>query len=222
MEDLGWFVLVEDLSQERVDVFKIVLPNFLIFMAGMFLMAVAFCVITIRERNIAQELAEKQRTSLQDALTGLRNRRALQEDCKKIEQDGTLSEKTVILMDLNGLKQVNDTLGHHAGDALITGTAQCLSQAIQEHGQLYRTGGDEFVMILDCTQEELDRILLEFDRLAAAWKEGQAGPISTARGVVRCEEFPGLHFAAIIDQADRRMYEDKQRYYVSTGRKRRL
>lgn len=221
MEDCDWYLIVEDLSPERVSIAKVVVPNVAIFLAGLFMLAVAFCVITIRERKIASELLEKRRTSLCDELTGLGNRRALQQDCKELEEDGRLHQLTVILMDLNGLKATNDTLGHQAGDELIIGTARCLSLALGEHGQLYRTGGDEFVALLHCTGQELERSLKEFDQLTAAWHGTQTGPISTARGVVNCADFPHLNFAALMDMADRQMYEDKKQYYLRTGKKQR-
>lgn len=221
MQDSGWYLTVEDLSSGRVNIVKMVVPNLVIFLAGLFILAVAFCVITIRERQIARELMEKRRTSSHDELTGLKNRRALQEDCKKIEQSGTLWEQTVILMDLNGLKATNDDLGHQAGDELIIGMAQCLKKSLHKYGQLYRTGGDEFVLILNCTQEELGNALAEFDSLASSWRGNHTGPISTARGIVVCKEYPHLNFAALVDMADRRMYEDKKQYYLNAGKKRR-
>lgn len=222
MKELDWYLIIEDLAPERASIAKIIIPNVVIFLAGLFMLVVAFCVITIRERKIALELAEKRRTSLSDELTGLSNRRALQLDLKQIEQAGTLPEFTFIIMDLNELKQNNDTLGHQAGDELIRGTAQCMAQAMGGYGKLYRTGGDEFVAILCCTQEDLENVLAEFDRLASSWRRGKVGPISISRGVVRCQEFPQLTAGEILDLADRRMYEDKKRYYIASGKARRI
>lgn len=221
IENLDWYLVIDDLAPERVNLSKVIVPNVAISLAGLFMLAVAFSVITIRERKISGELLEKRKTSLSDELTGLKNRRALQEDSKQIEQSGTLHQLTVILMDLNGLKTANDTLGHQAGDELIIGTAQCLIQSMQDFGQLYRTGGDEFIAILNCTEEELEKILSKFDHLASSWRGSRVGPISTARGVVRCADYPHLNFVAIVDMADRRMYENKKQYYLDTGRERR-
>ena len=221
MEDLGWCITVEDFSPERVDISGILFPNIVIFLTGMFLLAVAFCVITIRERNISQELVEKRKTSLLDELTGIKNRRALQDDCKQIAASGSLSEKTVILMDLNELKRANDTLGHHVGDELLIGTTQCMLRAMGNQGEMYRTGGDEFVVILSCPQQEAETILVEFDRLTSEWRGNYAGPISVSKGIVHCAEFPQLDFSAVMELADRRMYEDKHQYYLNTGKTRR-
>ena len=160
------------------------------------------------------ELLEKQRTSLTDELTGLGNRRALRQDCQRLEETGKLGELIVVGMDLNELKRYNDSLGHQAGDELICGTAQCMLQSMQGSGTLYRAGGDEFVAILHCTKEELEEILREFDRLAANWQGDHIRSISVARGVVRCEEFPQMGIEEILNMADRRMYENKREYYL--------
>ena len=160
------------------------------------------------------ELLEKQRTSLTDELTGLGNRRALRQDCQRIEEAGDLGKLTVVGMDLNELKRYNDSLGHQAGDELICGTAQCLMQSMGNSGTVYRAGGDEFVAILHCTKEELEEILREFDRLAANWQGEHIRTISVARGVVRCEEFPQLGIEEVLNLADRRMYENKREYYL--------
>ena len=213
MGEMNWCLIVEDLTPQRINVAKVLIPNLAVSLAGLFLLAVAFCVMTIRERKIAQELIEKRRTSLTDELTGLGNRRALQQDCQRLAEAGKLGKLTVVEMDLNELKRYNDTLGQQAGDELIRGTAQCMLQSMQGSGKLYRTGGDEFVAVLDCDSETLEAVLAEFDRLAAQWQGEHIRTISASRGVVRCGEFPGLSLLEILDMADRRMYENKREYY---------
>ena len=213
MGEMNWCLIVEDLTSQRINVAKVLIPNLAVSLAGLFLLGVAFCVMTIRERKIALELIEKRRTSLTDELTGLGNRRALHQDCRRLEEAGKLGELTVVEMDLNELKRYNDTLGHQVGDELIRGTAQCMLQSMQGSGTLYRTGGDEFVAVLDCDPEKLEAVLGEFDRLAAQWQGAHIRTISASRGVVRCGDFPQLRFAEILDMADRRMYENKREYY---------
>lgn len=221
MPNLDWYLSVEDLNPDKVNISRILIPNVGIFLVGMFALGVAFCVIAIRERKISGELIEKRKASLFDELTGLKNRWALREDCQQIEDSGRLQEYTVILMDLNGLKSINDTLGHQAGDELITATADCMFRSMNPYGQLYRTGGDEFVAVLNCSGEQLEQSLAEFDRLAATWRGKQIGPISTARGVVNCADFPQLCFNDILNVADRRMYDNKKQFYSSIGKEHR-
>ena len=90
----------------------------------------------------ALQLAELQtRYAYYDQMTGLQNRRAYSE---KVEQ---LSKQlpvpcTLVMADINGLKETNDTLGHEAGDELIIGSAECLRKSFDGIETLYRIGGD--------------------------------------------------------------------------------
>ena len=60
----------------------------------------------------------------------------------------------VVMFDVNDLKYVNDTYGHDKGDALITTAAKIIKEAFGELGKCYRTGGDEFIAVLDCEEVE--------------------------------------------------------------------
>ena len=106
-------------------------------------------------RRLEREQAEIERRRLElaaltDSLTGLRNHRAFQEDfSRELERrnrdGGALS---LMMIDLNGLKQVNDADGHQAGDELIKCLAECLRETMREVDLAYRIGGDEFTVIL--------------------------------------------------------------------------
>jgi len=80
-----------------------------------------------------------------DSLTGLANRRAL---CRRVAQAGGSARRLgAIVVDLDGLKRVNDTHGHDAGDELIRAAAQALTSAVRCADLVARTGGDEFVIL---------------------------------------------------------------------------
>ena len=98
--------------------------------------------ITARKRTEAglQHLAHH------DALTGLANRRVLSEQAERAAAEGTRA--ALVLLDLDGFKHVNDTLGHDAGDALLREVAERLSRELGERGTLARLGGDEFAAVL--------------------------------------------------------------------------
>lgn len=66
-------------------------------------------------------------------------------------------------IDINGLKAVNDTLGHSAGDELIRAAARCISQVLGRYGKCYRIGGDEFIAILRVEKEKIAEIQKSFD-----------------------------------------------------------
>jgi diguanylate cyclase (GGDEF)-like protein len=80
-----------------------------------------------------------------DELTGLRNRRYLVERLDDALRQG--DPLALLLVDLDGFKELNDTLGHHAGDAVLRQIGPRLSGAVREHDTLARLGGDEFALV---------------------------------------------------------------------------
>ena len=100
----------------------------------------------------AQKQAEMQLESMAktDALTGLANRRAGVENLRRVYADSKAAHKplTVCFADIDGLKYINDTYGHGAGDSMIKAVADVLRNHIERIGTVCRLGGDEFVLIL--------------------------------------------------------------------------
>lgn len=90
-----------------------------------------------------------QQMAYKDALTGIANRRAYEEEIEKIEsKKKTYRSMIVVSADVNKLKFVNDNFGHAAGDQLICGAAQIMKDEFGKHGKVFRTGGDEFIIFL--------------------------------------------------------------------------
>ena len=91
-----------------------------------------------------------------DELTGLYYRRAYEEGLDRIRID-VPSEKMIVvaIFDVNGLKEVNDKLGHASGDELLRGAASTIRSVYGSYVKCYRTGGDEFVVILEEPVEKL-------------------------------------------------------------------
>jgi diguanylate cyclase (GGDEF)-like protein len=102
------------------------------------------------ERAREAEHARLARAALTDSLTGLGNHRSFHEDFRReiARRTRTGSCFSIVMLDLNGLKQVNDTLGHQAGDELIHSVADCLRATMRATDAAYRTGGDEFIALL--------------------------------------------------------------------------
>src|SRR5262249_11637801 len=94
-----------------------------------------------------EKLRALERAALTDSLTGLGNHRAFYEDLKReISRRATTGSCfSVVMLDLDELKQINDTLGHHVGDDRIRGVADCLNATLRASDGAYRTGGDEFM-----------------------------------------------------------------------------
>ena len=221
LKDLGWYLVVEDLNPEKINVLEITIMSIIIFVIGLLLVGIVFAASFMRERRTSEELVERKKISITDAMTGLLNRRAYEEDCVQLLEMGAVDHMTIIMMDVNGLKTANDTYGHQAGDELIIGAAKCIQTAIGEYGKVYRTGGDEFVALLECSREKLADILQMLDDLTARSKAHSQSELVISKGVVVCAEHGALTFEEMKELADRRMYADKDRYYRYIGKKRR-
>ena len=124
------------------------------FAIGLLLLA-AFGLILVRFRRRAEAAgrAEVERLAgiaVIDSLTGLRNHRAFHEDMARDLREAAASGSplALILLDVDGLKAVNDTRGHQAGDDHLTALATELSRRVPERACVYRVGGDEFAVIL--------------------------------------------------------------------------
>ncbi len=136
-----------------------------------------------------------------DALTGMPNRRAF--DLRFILHHGESDwAASIAVIDLNGLKTVNDREGHSAGDRLITTAAQALQSALRPDETAFRIGGDEFaVLATDVTDEQLPAFL---DRLRQALR--QAGVSAAVGGATRR---PGQPLQDVLAAADSLMYAVK-------------
>lgn len=105
-------------------------------------------------------------TSNTDELTGCFNRRAYEKDISSLPLDKAF---IYISMDVNGLKIINDSLGHEAGDELLKGASFCMKQCFNEYGKVYRTGGDEFIAIIFADSQRFAQIKEKFDKTVADW-----------------------------------------------------
>lgn len=221
MPNFDWYMVVEDMNPEKIDIREVTLPSIIIFIVGLFMMTVAFSVVTIREQKLAKQLAIKREASITDELTGLLNRRGYEEEIERIKEKKTLHNLAYIMMDLNGLKGVNDNLGHNAGDEYIIGAAKCMISPFAKYGKVYRIGGDEFVAMLRCTKAQAEDSVNTLNYLVENWR-GQAGnDMSISVGLVYGGDEPKLSLEEIIQLSDKRMYEEKEKYYIRTGKVRR-
>lgn len=152
-----------------------------------------------------------------DGLTRLYNRRMYEEELDKLAKDGKPSDVIIIAMDVNGLKGVNDSLGHKAGDELIIGASECTKKAFTGLGKIYRTGGDEFMAILKCDEEELNKQITAFEQLISNWSGNMVNSLSISYGIASVKDYPNLTVRELASEADKRMYEAKAEYYRQSG-----
>lgn len=221
MEDLDWYLVVDDLNPNKINVIEITAGSIIIFVIGLLMMGIVFFVLSSRERKASKELAERRKISLIDNMTGLFSRRAFEEDCANLIKNDRVSTISILMMDVNGLKTTNDTYGHLAGDELLIEAAKCIQTAVGELGRVYRTGGDEYVALLTCDEEKQRDVLQTLERLVSCVKCSYPCELSISKGLVVCKEHPDLTFNEMKDLADKRMYVDKEDYYRRSGKIRR-
>ncbi len=170
-------------------------------------------VFRLQESNKALK-----KMSEHDVMTGLRNRRSYSETIEAFLKKAP-EDCCVLMADVNGLKEVNDTRGHKAGDELIIGTADCLRRAFDGNDKIFRIGGDEFCVIAEVSPETMERDIATFERLIAEWRGSNIDCLSVACGMASSREHQTI--ADLVRDADQRMYECKERYYIMTGKQRR-
>lgn len=221
MDSLDWYLVIDDYQMDKSSAQRIVLPCLAIFMVGLLVMGVAFTFISKKERISSEKLMERIRISLTDELTGLQNRRAYAECVGKISEKKLHDNTVIIMMDVNGLKTVNDEIGHDAGDELLKGSAECMLSAFGKLGNVFRLGGDEFMAVLECSGKEAREAAAVLDEVTASWEGKEINEISISKGVVVGSEHPDMSLNEIEEFADKLMYEDKDAYYKRTGKKRR-
>lgn len=146
-----------------------------------------------------------------DGLTGLKNRTAYEE---KLDEIRTKRKNVLSLwyisFDLNYLKQTNDSLGHHIGDNLIKSLANAFKEAFKNNKNIFRVGGDEFVVILeeDISKEELIKKLESFERILAKYSKIIDINISVAYGYSLFKSSKN-NLDKVIICADKQMYINK-------------
>jgi diguanylate cyclase (GGDEF)-like protein len=148
------------------------------------------------------------RASLYDALTGAFNRRAY-EDGVGLEAMGA-SHGTALMLDMDNLKVVNDRDGHAAGDALLCRLVETLRGSMRPRDQLYRWGGDEFLVL--APDARADEVLPRMRAALQAANAASAGEAPELRVSLGAAGFASLgEVAAAIGEADRAMYAEKGR-----------
>ncbi len=169
-------------------------------------------------QDIDEQKREEERlllTSTTDELTELFNRRAFEQDVEIGRNEGFSEDFLMISMDLNGLKTVNDSAGHAAGDELIIGAADCMRQSFGQYGKIYRVGGDEFIAILRVPKEQVEMVFTDFENRTEAWKGNLTEHLSVAYGHITGKEAKGKEYWEIEKIVDDRMYIAKKNYYAT-------
>lgn len=150
-----------------------------------------------------------------DTLTGVYNRRSAYEKIKALKKDNIKSCSIFALcyMDINGLKDVNDTLGHDAGDELIQTVVQGMQSSIRDQDFVARLGGDEFLIVFEKMHVEdaekvWERITQYYEQINE--QENRAYRISASHGISMFTCDDAISVDHVINQADEKMYLEKR------------
>lgn len=149
-----------------------------------------------------------------DGLTELGNRTAYMERLQELAEK-EWGKIGIIMADINNLKAVNDTMGHHKGDELIMVCVAVMKDTFGKAGEIYRIGGDEFVILLTGEQPEAvyEELLLKFKEKIASENTGgkYEFQVAIAHGVAYCVPDTREILDMACKDADEKMYEEKKR-----------
>lgn len=162
--------------------------------------------------ELRQKEAELERQAAIDELTGLFNRRAalllLQKQMNATRR--AHQPLAISYIDLDGLKEVNDTLGHAEGDAMIRAFAEVLVRTMRSGDHACRMGGDEFLLILpDCPQEEAFQLMARIESRVAEHSADQETGYRISFSYGLAEDAAGGKLDQLLEKADSRMYAQK-------------
>jgi diguanylate cyclase (GGDEF)-like protein len=202
---LRWIALPFAMAVSVVPVFVVAWENSqaIAISAILPLAAVALYVRSLAQNRATLELA------LTDPLTGLGNRRHFEERLRgELDRADTgAGPLSLVLIDLDRFKTVNDRFGHEAGDQLLRAVAACLRQG----GEAFRFGGDEFALLLPGrTGRDADEIVQAVRERLAAVVTPDGAPVQAGFGVATYPDL-GVPRDELVRSADRALYREKQR-----------
>lgn len=200
----------EAYSESQVAATKKILTFICLIFVLLLALALAYMLRSIAIKRKADQLGK---IAYVDTMTQLPNRAAfglLAERLRKEPSDGDIA---IFMFDMNNLKVVNDELGHKEGDRLITDFARIISEEATEYGEVYRYGGDEFLAVLENTNQlDVQRYLSSINERIVAYNLlsiDPLGKISFAVGMVM-ESCVESSLENMVNEADKRMYIRKR------------
>ena len=153
-----------------------------------------------------------------DAMTGVGNKAAYMDEInmldRKIEEG--MAEFFVVVFDVNGLKRVNDNLGHEYGDMLIIDSANIIKHVFSAEN-VYRIGGDEFIVVMEnAGEEDISGYIEKFDGEVRTFNKENVRyehDLAISKGAVAYSESSDSEYKDVFKRADELMYRDKEAFY---------
>lgn len=202
---------VAELRQAQVRMLYAIVIGFLV---GLLLIAVIWRLVLSFQRRLAQQAYTSEHLASHDSLTGLPNRMKFHRElAETLRTSGSAPEPgaAVMMIDLNGFKGVNDTLGHRAGDDLLVETGRRIRKALREYDTVARLGGDEFAILLP-RMPDIDVARQVAERIATALREDFAlttGPVAISGSIGIAMEVSPVDGDELLRRADAAMYRAK-------------
>lgn len=202
-------------GQEVSEVMLLITVVFILTALGMQLMTFEDMTYELRVTNRRLESAQSELRQLvtTDSLTGCRNRRYFDEvigrELQRHRRYGI--PMSIMFIDVDRFKAINDTLGHEAGDRVLQTVAFFLTKHVREADYVFRWGGDEFLVLISCREEQALRKSDELRAAFSTWEETASLPEGVGLSI-GCVEVPPetRDITDLVKAADERMYAEKR------------
>ena len=183
----------------------------LVFILSLVILVNNYRLMSKKAEHSERQLGHVKNLAFTDALTGVKSKLAYTETETEINEriaSGTEAPFSVVVCDVNGLKYINDNFGHKKGDECIKKAAAMICGLFM-HSPVYRTGGDEFVIILS-DADYINRTVIMQKLHELSVQHIQTGEVVVSAGISDYEPGQTHSFKSVFEKADSLMYEEKK------------
>jgi diguanylate cyclase (GGDEF)-like protein len=170
------------------------------------------CRAVVSDITVRKRVEEKlQYLGTHDALTGVYNRAYFEEEFDRLKRGRGFFPVSVVMVDVDGMKAINDSLGHAAGDALLQAAAVVLASAFRSEDVVARIGGDEFAVLLPASDRATAEKVVTRVRKALSMQNSNVRDrflLSLSIGMASGEK--GCSLSEVLREADENMYREKE------------
>ncbi len=207
----GSSLIMQEINNIRAATSRSIIVVILVFALSLGVLLNNYALMSRRVKNSELQLGRVRDMAHRDPLTGVKSKHAYAEKEQEIDsliKAGNAGAFAVVVCDVNGLKFINDTQGHKAGDQYIRQACHLICELFQ-HSPVYRTGGDEFVVLLAGRDyEQREEIMKELHETSLAHISEGGVVVSGGISDFSAENDTTIH--TVFERADALMYKEKQ------------